>query len=137
MAQPFKTRLIHEVPAGNQLTGELPDGVLRRNRNREYTDHWTTLTKAGLMDPVPDRDFPIIVKRIALVLDGNTSAWSIVIDDEDVSINDPLLLSGTNEVNIVNTDPQYLVPGQNLKVVTVGASGQITAEILWDRAPLT
>ena len=131
-AQPL-VRLVHEVPAGNQFTGEAPDGI---ERNRGYTKHWTTESAAGLMDPDPDRTFPIVVKRVDLKLDGNTSAWSISIDDANISNADVVVLSGTDDENIVLNDPLILVPGQNIKILTAGATAALSASVTWDRSDI-
>jgi hypothetical protein len=125
----------HRIAAGSQFTGAAPGGGSDlRSGNLIYSE----AAAGGLFslpigrtttrprEIVAGDDAVRMVERITIVFGGQTS-WTLNI--VDVADNETLLLSGTDETDLVVTDEIELAPGESLKLETTGASAAMRAAV--------
>jgi hypothetical protein len=86
-----------------------------------------TDTQGGLFDPGNESQ---VVRLVAVELDlANQTSWKLEFVDADS--NAYTLYSGTTEASYFVTDPEilYLLPGETLKLTTVGATAAMSATL--------
>lgn len=127
---------VQQIKAGGNFNGTTPTTDTDiHNGVRKFLP----ASAGGLFDLLYDSTVAIAqnnrvrrVNSIRLRLDGNTTSWSVSITD---GATDVLLLSGTNESNVVITDVIDLFPDQRLKVATAGATAAMRAEVTYGISP--
>lgn len=123
---------VHQIAVGGNFDGTVPT----TNDDTDFGVRTFLATSAGgLFSLLYDSDVLFgdnnrvrRVKGIRLKLDGNTTAWSISVTD---GTTDTVILSGTNETDIVITDEIDILPNQQIKVVTAGATAALKAEVTY------
>lgn len=111
--------------AGQQFTGGSPGTTpVWKHGNTVY--EYPTSASAGLIDPSaanypPGNSTPLRVEEFVMSM-GSPSSWSVY--QVDASGAEILWISGTTETSVQYQYPDTprLLPGEKLKVVTVGAS---------------
>jgi hypothetical protein len=117
-----------KITAGSQFTGAAPAGAAVLNNDMER--HPTGVV-GGLFNFATTK--PVRVEQFSIKFGGQAS-WTLNLVDVDAV--ETLLLSGTTEASLVNTSLRpWLLEGQKLKLVTVGATTAMVARISVDTSP--
>lgn len=112
------------INAGNDFDGTVPTTTLARADGIEFFPPDDT---GGLFDF--ELEAPVMVRSVELVLDGNTTIWTVHKRDRD---GDELLyLCGTDETDFITTvsDSIVLTDKQLLVVRCTGATGALIARV--------
>lgn len=117
------------VSAGNNFTGVAPTTTPVLSGN-VYT--YPVDTQGGLFDPENSAN-TLILAGILLDL-ADQSSWKIELVDNDA--NPVVLFSGTTEDEFVVTSDTVvnILPGETLKLTTVGATAEIIATVKFRNA---
>jgi hypothetical protein len=127
----------HTIVAGSNFNGQ---GANQGYNDRFGAREFRPSTIGGLMDLAPnsdhvswgDNDRVRKVMTVKLKL-GGQSAWSISVASDDHP--DIEWLSGTTETDFVHDEAEgflHLAPNEQLKIVTTGASAELTAHVMYD-----
>lgn len=123
---------VQQIKAGGNFDGTTPttDSDIDNGVKR-----YLAAATGGLFDLLYDSTVGINqnnrVRRISsirLAFDGNTTSWTISITDGTTDI---VLIAGTNETSVIVTDQIDVLPEEQLKIVTVGATGALKAEVTY------
>jgi len=116
LANPFPTTIQQKIIAGSQFTGELP------NMDDAAFDPASGIykipedTKGGLF--IFGQTAPLEILTIKAMLSG-AGTWNIYFSNGE---DDIPWESGTNEIFFVSTDKVVLDRGENIKIVSTGAT---------------
>lgn len=116
------------ILAGSQFTGAAPASVPILGNDLE---RYVPGVVGGLF--TFNHDKPMRIEQISIKFGGQAS-WTLNLVDANAI--ETLLLSGTSEVSLVNSVLRpWLLQGQRLKLVTVGATTAMMARISVDPSP--